>query len=132
MILTDLYPHVDTFKKVGREGGKKERAGGKEEVGRFDFPVRSSQKGSVVQLMPANSPSLPPFLPPSFPPSLSQLAQDVPDIHYVSQSVDATNVPPTLKGFRTMFACMHHFEVGREERREGGREGRERGRRRRG
>lgn len=31
-------------------------------------------------------------------------------INYVSFSVDAANVPKDLKGFRTMFSAVHHFE----------------------
>lgn len=31
-------------------------------------------------------------------------------IHYVSQSVDATQVPENLQGFRTLFSAFHHFE----------------------
>lgn len=31
-------------------------------------------------------------------------------IRYVEKSVDATNVPTTLKGFRTSFSSFHHFQ----------------------
>lgn len=32
------------------------------------------------------------------------------NIQYLSEAVDATNVPPYLKGMRTMFSAFHHFE----------------------
>jgi hypothetical protein len=31
-------------------------------------------------------------------------------IHYVKQSVDATQIPKNLKGFRTLFSSFHHFD----------------------
>jgi hypothetical protein len=31
-------------------------------------------------------------------------------IHYVSQSVDATQIPKNLQGFRTLFSSFHHFD----------------------
>lgn len=31
-------------------------------------------------------------------------------INYISVSTDATNVPEDLKGFRTMFSAVHHFQ----------------------
>ena len=31
-------------------------------------------------------------------------------IHYVKQSVDATQIPKTLQGFRTLFSSFHHFD----------------------
>lgn len=34
-------------------------------------------------------------------------------IHFVADSVDATRVPSSLRGFRTIFAAFHHFEPDR-------------------
>ena len=31
-------------------------------------------------------------------------------IHYVKQSVDATQIPKNLQGFRTLFSSFHHFD----------------------
>jgi hypothetical protein len=31
-------------------------------------------------------------------------------IHYVKQSVDATQIPKNLEGFRTLFSSFHHFD----------------------
>lgn len=31
-------------------------------------------------------------------------------IHYVQQSVDATQIPKNLQGFRTLFSSFHHFD----------------------
>jgi hypothetical protein len=30
-------------------------------------------------------------------------------LHYLQESIDATNVPPRLPGFRTIFTAFHHF-----------------------
>lgn len=34
----------------------------------------------------------------------------IPHIHFRHQPVDATRVPPSLRGFRTLFTAFHHFE----------------------
>ncbi len=34
----------------------------------------------------------------------------IPHVHVERQPVDATRVPPSLQGFRTMFTAFHHFE----------------------
>lgn len=33
-----------------------------------------------------------------------------PHLHFQRQPVDATRVPPSLRGFRTLFTAFHHFE----------------------
>ena len=37
------------------------------------------------------------------------LTAGVPGLRFEPQSVDATAVPPKMKGFRTLFGCLHHF-----------------------
>lgn len=34
----------------------------------------------------------------------------MPGLRFEAKTVDATAVPPTMKGFRTLFTCLHHFE----------------------
>jgi hypothetical protein len=40
---------------------------------------------------------------------LARIASKLPGVRYEPRSVDATDVPPHLTGFRTMFTAFHHF-----------------------
>lgn len=42
--------------------------------------------------------------------AFQKIKQGCEDIDFISESVDATNVPVHLKGFRTIFTAFHHFK----------------------
>jgi hypothetical protein len=63
----------------------------------------------VKQLNQLNDRSIEVWLTDLYPPASFDHCQ-IPHLHVQRQPVDATRVPPSLCGFRTLFTAFHHFE----------------------
>jgi hypothetical protein len=102
MTLTDLWPHVDAWNEVCvcMKGG-----GVDGQAVMWRQQLFTCRPRSLLGY-PSMVSSIESY---TYIRTYKQLTAGVPGLRFEPNSVDATAVPPQMKGFRALFGCLHHF-----------------------